>query len=1251
MRVLLFGEFRFLVGARQVFFDTQKAASLFAFLLLKRGRWVSREKLWGVLWSDASEERARRNLSTTLWRVRRAILGVDGISINLGRVLVKLEAPGVYVDVDEFRNYSKEAETADLPRRKSLLEAAEALYTGDLLEGFAEDWCEEERRHLHAAYQDLLRKLSGAFMESSDFTRAVTYLEKLVRLEPLDEEAHRDLMRVYHILGRRSAALAQFSKLKSVLKDELGIEPSAHTVQLFEHIRTHGSDALSAGTGKPSLSAGGTQPFGDLPLIGREEDIRFAIERLDKAARGQGSAIVLVGDLGVGKTRLVRAVMTEAELRGFDVLQGGCPDLEAPPPYQVFIQAVWPRIVEQPAKNEGFSKVVSYLTQAFSPQPSRSQTRKLRVEIANNAILNEWILSFLDPRGSRPTLVVLEDIHRIDKASEQLLAALLKRIPGSSILLLLTVRSGELESEQVVSTVSAGGAEVRKLAPLRAQDVTDLIAAALGRVISIKRLARFACERTGGLPLFVIELVKFLLGEGYLRKTSEGLFFFEPSNLPRDFVVPAQVLEIIRRRIERIKPRDKYVLCCAAILGTHVQIELLEHLLGTPEDEFAGSLDRLTQARLLSDSGASLVFPHESIRLAALRTISRAHLKRLHLQAACTLEHLMPGRTADIAWHYLESGCVDKAVGYFEVSGDSACMIHANEDACRFYTRALDALKELNAGDAGTMRRTAALLLKRQEALDLIGNRTGQARDIEAVLQIASALRDRSLVARGMFHRSQVLCRMNLNREAVVAGLESERLFMEGGNVEGAARAAEAVGTAYINLRNQKEARKAFGRSLALFRRARNRAGEARALVNLGTVITFAGRNPEGMEYLDQAEDILRELDDKRALAGALLQKGVLLRCMGQGLRSESFLLEGISIMRKIGDRVGEARGLSQLAATRMTLGKLRDGLHESVRAIRLAREAKDTRAEILFMNNAAYSVFRCIGDFDRAERLITRAIRLVSEAGGIENSAIYYDTMAAILLERGDNESALRWARRARSLYRRWVGHFDFVGNEIDFRLGLAYVQVGRHDRALPLLLRAVDNWRKNSDVGWHIHGLAALADLYLERGEHDHALGCAREAERLLRTTDGLEQIQKIYWTEFRVFQRIGAHAAAKRALRKAHSAVISQARALKGRYQRRFLQRIRVNSMILREVGRAGPSHQGADVGEREFFKGDSAIRIAQRRRTLLGLLTGRALGQKEIASRLGVSVRTIRYDLVALRNRGLIDQRMKNSVESS
>ncbi len=1248
-RITLLGGFDFQINGNKIEFATRHATSLFAFLLLNVGRKISRDRLVGLFWPDQEEIRARRNLSTTLWRIRKELRACPAIALELTRDRVKLEVGETEVDLYAFRALvQRGAATSGNPRLDCLREA-EALYAGDLLEGFSDEWCEAARRETSEQYLGLLRDLADAFRERAEHEKAVECLTKLVERDPLDEDSHRRLMLAYHLSGNRSAAIAQFERLRQILSSELGVEPSAQTTELHEHIRSQygrmpeDSDISAPGLRSPRT----TRVLGDVPLVGRNAELGVLVDSIEQVAKGRGKAAVVTGDTGIGKTRLVGAAVAEGRLRGFDVFTGECPDLESPPPYQVIIQALWPKIAAHPRTPSTTISVVDTLIDTLSGTPAHEKDSGSASSLVNTAFLNEALLSLLGG-DTTPTLLVLEDVHRADHATKTLLLTLLSRLSKLKIFVLITVRLGDSHSEEILAELVSSGVEVLRVEPLSEASVGELLGSALGMRRVPRSLLEFVWERTAGMPLFVIELLDFLIASGCLIPAGNGSFALDVRVSLEHLEIPSRVLEIIQGRIRLLEPVAREVLCTAAILGSEIPFADLEQMIGKAEDQFLEGVEQLLTERLLVETPKAVRFPHQSVRNAALGSLSRARLRALHKKAARLLEKIAPGRTSELAWHYREAGEKPHALRYYEMAGDKAKSVHANGDAIRWYAEALEIAEGL-AQEPESLRKKAALLLKRQEVLDLWGDRPGQSRDIEAVLAIASELKDPLLKAHGELLRSQVLSRMNRSTEALEVARRSEAVFSLVGDVSHSAQAWESVGLAYVNLRNQVEAKRAFRKALLMYRRIGERAGEARVLVNLGIVFSHDGRNLDAMRCLGDAEKILRQLGDKRSLAVALLQQGVLFRYLGQQSRSEAFLTDGISILKEIGDKTGEARGLSQLAYTHMASGKMRLSLHESLKAIRLARQAQDRRAEIILMNNAAYAALRCVGDFNRSRGLVQESMRLVAESGSSENSAIYSDTMAAIAMDEGDFEAALSWAQQAKALFRTWEGHYSAVGVDIDYRLGAAYLYLNKHALAYPLLMRAAQIWEKWDDLGLQAHGVAALGQLYLDQGKTQEALECARRIEKLLRRVDGLEQIQKVHWAQYRIFRQVGAHAAARKALKRAYQAIMEQASTLKGRFRRRFLEAVMVNREVLEEIRRLSESRATSEEQSPDLATGTRpqsflppGTRVEARRRRLLTLLGNGPFRQKDVAARLGVSLRTIRNDLVTLRRQGLLPQ---------
>jgi tetratricopeptide (TPR) repeat protein len=1066
---------------------------------------------------------------------------------------------------------------------------------------------------------------------------AVARLVEVVRMEPLTEDSQRELMRAYYLNGQPEAALTQFDALKHTLNTELGIDPSAASVELREYIAQTSRWSLHRHRDIHTTQLSGLGPTHEMPLVGRSREAEILVQRLDQALAGRGSCALICGDLGVGKTRLVRAVIDEARLRGFDVLSATCPELEVTPPYSVFLQALWPRVKRRALVSNRVGTVIDRLAAEGGIPEHFDDLEKVSPQSIDGSVLNEYLLRLLldpqGPEGQQPaTLFVIEDIHRIDGATEGVLVALLSRLQERRLFVLLSLRQGERESERIRTGLVVAGAELLELYPLGREDVTNFLQAVLGHVSSLDRLSDYAYRHTGGVPLFLVELLNLLFEEGFLRRRFGGGFSLEEAILTDGAVrVPGRVLEIIRRRMHRLTPGARTLLATAAVVGPTTSYEVLEQLLGIPEDELIETVESLVALKLLNDDGRVVSFPHESIRLAALNLQSRSRIRRVHRRVANLLERLAPNRVGEIGWHFSEAGEAEAASRYFEIAGDRAKHVRANEDAIRLYSSSIEHAKLSQDGQAG-LRRLAELLLKRQEVLDLTGDRSAQGEDILSVLRVARAVQDQALLGKGLLLRSQVLSRMNKNGEALRLARMAESLFNRSRDLTGEARAAEAVGLTYVNLRNREKAQEAFERSLRLFLEVGDSAGRARALMNLGTTHALAGDSRVGIQYLNDAEGLLRDLGDPRALAGVLLQKGVLYRYLGRTAQSEGLLEAGVDLMREIGDRVGEARGRSQLACTKAALGKMREGLAEALLAIQLSRRARDTRAMIVSMNNAAYSNLRCLGEFRRAERYLNSVLRLVAEGGVTENPAIYYDTMSAIRLDQEDYAGALRWARQAQALFRKWRGPFSYVSDDIAYRMGVAYLRLGQPDRALSFLKQCVNSWRRRSDLGQLVHGVAALGEVYLVSGAAGAALRCAREIERLLRCVQGVEQVQRVYLVQCRIYREVGARAAARRALTRAQAAVVEQARTLKGRLRRQF---IAANRAVFEADGLRSSKAVPIVLSRLSELPANRAARIDQRRNAILVLMTKGQLDRRAVAERFGVSLRTVRNDLAQLR----------------
>jgi DNA-binding SARP family transcriptional activator len=301
LRIQLFGTVQLShAGRTQDARLTHAVQSLLAWLLLHRRKVHARETLAGLFWSDQSEARARSCLSTTLWRIRQ-VLEPEGVPRGT-YLIAQPDAVGFncasdhWLDVAAFeegvgRQLPASAST-DRARDWSGAEDAVACYTGDLLEGFYDEWALRERERLRMLYLDCLGTLLRRHSETGALERALRCGQQILVLDPLREDIHREVIRLYMRNGHRALARQQYECCRAALEEELGVEP-------MEETRALCADLLSAARKARRMSVtvvatGPAQTFATSGKSGRiVPTLRSAAASLDEARDAIADALRL----------------------------------------------------------------------------------------------------------------------------------------------------------------------------------------------------------------------------------------------------------------------------------------------------------------------------------------------------------------------------------------------------------------------------------------------------------------------------------------------------------------------------------------------------------------------------------------------------------------------------------------------------------------------------------------------------------------------------------------------------------------------------------------------------------------------------------------------------------------------------------------------------------------------------------------------------------------------------------------------
>lgn len=247
LNVSLFGRFR-IVSKNQVVMGLElcRAQELFAYLLLHRNHPCSREMLAGILWEKADPMQARKYLRQALWKIQSTLKDVIGKNVDKlliqEREWVQLNScEYLLLDIASFEQAICECQEvdgtilSDLQRKN--LDHAIVTYSGELLEGWYQDWCIYERERLQNQYLYVLDKLTASCVANHLIDSGLSYASRILRCDPAEEQAHYHMMHLYWIAGHRTKAMRQYQRCRKVLMQEIGIQPSQRIKNLYDRIK------------------------------------------------------------------------------------------------------------------------------------------------------------------------------------------------------------------------------------------------------------------------------------------------------------------------------------------------------------------------------------------------------------------------------------------------------------------------------------------------------------------------------------------------------------------------------------------------------------------------------------------------------------------------------------------------------------------------------------------------------------------------------------------------------------------------------------------------------------------------------------------------------------------------------------------------------------------------------------------------------------------------------------------------------
>lgn len=774
-------------------------------LIAARLAWAgpqARGLLAGLLWPDVTPARARANLRQRLLRLR----DLAGCAWIVGERTLSL-APAVHCD-------GLDAAVQGLPA---------PMRHAELLEGVAPpecdtlaDWLAQARAQRRSA---LLRRLAEQARQAQAANRldeALDWVQQTLVLEPHAEEHHRALMQLHYLGNDTARALDAYRQLRQVLAREFGAQPSAATQALAQLL---GSAARAVSVPASVNTVALLRPP---VLAGRQAELAEMQQALD-----QGTALLLWGEAGMGKTRLL-AEATQGLAATLHV-RAHAGDARVP------------------------FALLARLLRLGGPQTSCLAL----VDAAEHAL-----------QAAAVRRVVVDDLHLADEASLDLLTALVtsEHLPG--LAWLFAQRAGEDTPACARLRGNLGQARQLRTLALPALDteaVTDLLQSLRLPGLDAADWAPRLQRHSGGNPWFLLETLKLMR---------------DPPDRTAALPQPAPVLALLEQRLAQLSPAALGLARLAAVAGREFSAGLAASLLQRPAVDLSDAWAELERARVLMDEG----FAHDLIEEAALRSVPAALARHLHASVAGWLE-VHSADPARLATHWQAAGLPQRAVPWLERAADRAhAQLRPMEEAAFLHQMVAQVAEEDPVRAVGVLLRLAAVQVQAQgfeaatapleRALDLAS--TGPAR-VQALNMLAEMQLNRLMpaasadTARQAFELARELGDEPAAAEAVLRWHRG--LCMAGRAAEGEAVwqaqqhwmahvpwvNAECVsdrGWVLDRLGRPREARRWHQRALGMARAARRPFDEAVVLGNLAQSLLLGGEPAATLQVLDRADTL-----------------------------------------------------------------------------------------------------------------------------------------------------------------------------------------------------------------------------------------------------------------------------------------------------------------------------------------------------------------------------------------------------------
>ncbi len=742
------------------------------------------------------------------------------------------------------------------------------------------------------------------------------------------------------------------------------------------------------------------------PLVGRKAEIEQTRRLAARAREGRLQLLLIEGELGLGKSRLVSEMVREWVMEGGAGYGSKCISYGRQVPYQAWreiltgLYGLTPNLSPQrqlarlaigaagladPPDRPGYWEMrLPLLADVLGLDiPQNDFTRQISGELRRNNTFALLEALFRNEAKRRPLLLILEDIHWADELSLLLAGHLAKKLTDVPWFIVLTYRQSTVETElgPLLELSHLPDVCTLRLNPLSPQESIDLIRIILGDRTLPAEVQQIILSRGQGNPFFLHEISRAILAvlENHSGRLAEWLGTLE---------LPNTVHDAIFMHIDRLPEPEKLTLKVAAVIGVRFQRELLSavHPVNGVKPQLPSQLQELENEKLIQMEAPApkweYVFRNVITQEIMYEGLLLAQRRQLHAAVGAALQAAEPEAIENLAYHYSRSDNLEMALHYLKMAGQKASREYANHAAIGYYSEILARLAE-RPGPRRTSGIISAdywdVLHERVKLYNLTGQRDKEVEDLGTLGLIAEALNDdrrRALAAKQWAYHYET-------KGDYASALELTERFAK---LAQQANDERLVGESYNEwgkllyiFRDYDTAQKHLQRALRLAQKYHDQNVQADCLANLGSVARYQADYDVALYFCQEAVNLWRGMGDQLGLGNGLRQLGQIYYATGRYMAALECYRKSLKLHTTIGDPNGEALTRQSLGQLHRSLGNYDEARRQLQQALQTQRATGDRRAEVQTLYQLGFVHCR-LAEYEQAASQLEEALTILGE-------------------------------------------------------------------------------------------------------------------------------------------------------------------------------------------------------------------------------------------------------------------------------